>query len=248
MVTQEIRDVEEEKRAAVAAGQGKQGRWTTWESVQQRDVPFSVLWRMEPLRISFLWRSTYDLLPTPVNLSRWYDDQSDICKACGQKGTLQHILSSCPSALSSGKYTWRHNMVLKVAAEAVKRRVECTNAEDVPFHIDRLVPFIKEGAPPWNNDTSLKPCILSSANDWQVTVDLEGEGSFPEDIAVTLLRPDITIWSESAKEVVIGELTVPWEDNVDAAHERKLTKYAELCEWEVVYQALLAPHPEGILI
>ena len=30
------------------------------------------------------------------------------------------------------------------------------------------------------------------------------------------------------KEVITGELTVPWEDNIDEGHERKLTKYTEL--------------------
>ena len=31
-----------------------------------------------------------------------------------------------------------------------------------------------------------------------------------------------------SKEVIIGELTVPWEGNVDDAYKRKLTKYADL--------------------
>ncbi|KAI8498014.1 hypothetical protein Bbelb_239580 [Branchiostoma belcheri] len=114
MVVQEVREIEEEKWGAIAAGQAKQGMWTTWEGVEPRNISYSVLWQMEPLRISFLWRSVYDLLPTPANLSRWYDDQSDCCTACGQKGTLKHILSACPAALSSGKYTWRHNNVLRV--------------------------------------------------------------------------------------------------------------------------------------
>ena len=45
---------------------------------------------------------------------------------------------------------------------------------------------------------------------------------------MTTFRPDIVVWSEVAKEVIIGELTVPWEDNIDEAHERKLAKYADL--------------------
>ena len=57
---------------------------------------------------------------------------------------------------------------------------------------------------------------------------MDGKGGFPEEISVTALRPDIIIWSEAGKEVIIGELTVPWEDNIDEAHERKLSKYTEL--------------------
>ena len=64
-----------------------------------------------------------------------------------------------------------------------------------------------------------------SADDWQVRSALDGKGGFPEEILVTALRPDI-IWSETGKEVLIGELTVPWEDSIDEAHERKLTNMA----------------------
>ncbi len=47
---------------------------------------------------------------------------------------------------------------------------------------------------------------------------------------MTNLRPDIVVWSEVAKEGIIGELTVPWEDNIDEAHERKMAKYSDLSE------------------
>ncbi|KAI8516566.1 hypothetical protein Bbelb_051470 [Branchiostoma belcheri] len=227
MVVQEVREIEEEKRGAIAAGQAKQGMWTTWEGVEPRNISYSVLWQMEPLRISFLWRSVYDLLPTPANLSRWYDDQSDCCTACGQKGTLKHILSACPAALSSGKYTWRHNNVLRVLVNAIKKRVEHVNAEEIPFDIQYFTPFMKEGSEPCQH-TSFKRCTLSAANDWEVRADLDGKVGFPEEIALTSLRPDIVIWSKSAREVMLGELTVPWEDNVEGAYERKLTKYGEL--------------------
>ena len=51
---------------------------------------------------------------------------------------------------------------------------------------------------------------------------------FPPDISVTNLRPDMIIWSEKKKSVIIVELTVPWETATDEAHERKLLKYDEL--------------------
>ena len=82
MVSQEIREAEEEIRIAKAVGQSKQGAWTRWENAEQRKLTWNVLWQMEPLRISFLVRSTYDMLPTPANLSIWYKEQSDSCAAC----------------------------------------------------------------------------------------------------------------------------------------------------------------------
>jgi len=44
---------------------------------------------------------------------------------------------------------------------------------------------------------------------------------FPPEIATTNLRPDIVLWSGSALIVQLIELTVPWEDAVDEAYERK---------------------------
>jgi len=229
LATQEIREVEEEKRLATAVGQVKQGAWTRWESVDQRNVSWRVLWEMEPLRISFLWRSTYDLLPTPANLSTWYDDQSDCCHSCGKRGNLQHILSSCPTSLASGKYTWRHNNVLKVVVQAVSERVQKVNISDEGSSAPRFINFVKEGSSSGSHGISSKRRnILTSAKDWEVISDLGGEGTFPSDIAITNLRPDVVIWSPSQRQVILGELTVPWEDNMQEAYERKYTRYAEL--------------------
>ena len=46
----------------------------------------------------------------------------------------------------------------------------------------------------------------------------------------TTLRPDIVLWSAEDKKIIIIELTVPWEEGCDEAHERKSSKYWELKE------------------
>ena len=51
---------------------------------------------------------------------------------------------------------------------------------------------------------------------------------FPSDILLTRLRPDLVLVSRSTKVGILGELTVPWEDNVEEAYERKYEKYEEL--------------------
>ena len=43
-------------------------------------------------------------------------------------------------------------------------------------------------------------------------------------------RSDIVIWSVKAKKVFVIELTVPYEENFDWAHQRKLLKYEDLRE------------------
>ncbi|KAL7834952.1 hypothetical protein SRHO_G00291990 [Serrasalmus rhombeus] len=57
-------------------------------------------------------------------------------------------------------------------------------------------------------------------------VDLEQQLKFPRHIAVTITRPDIVPVSESTKQAVLLELTVPREDHLEEAFERKLSKYA----------------------
>ena len=53
---------------------------------------------------------------------------------------------------------------------------------------------------------------------------------FPQKIAITNLRPDIVVHSVKARTVLIIELTVPWEENIDEAYERKQLRYDELKE------------------
>ncbi|KAF0039215.1 hypothetical protein F2P81_007450 [Scophthalmus maximus] len=36
-----------------------------------------------------------------------------------KRGTLEHIRSCCPKALGEGRFTWRHDQVLKAIAEAI---------------------------------------------------------------------------------------------------------------------------------
>ena len=42
------------------------------------------------------------------------------------------------------------------------------------------------------------------------------------------MRPDLIIWSKEIKVIIIGELTVPWEDNIDERNECKRAKYQDL--------------------
>ncbi|XP_069114823.1 uncharacterized protein [Argopecten irradians] len=70
--------------------------------------------------------------------------------------------------------------------------------------------------------------VLGTAEDWQLRADLNGRMTFPPEIAVTNQRPDIVIWSSSSKQAVLVELTVPWEDRINDAYERKQAKYQDL--------------------
>ena len=70
LVQGEVRMAEEETRRARAVELGLQGAWTRWET-RERKMTWADIWQYEPLRLSFLLRSVYDLLPSPANLLRW---------------------------------------------------------------------------------------------------------------------------------------------------------------------------------
>ena len=70
--------------------------------------------------------------------------------------------------------------------------------------------------------------LLGTAGDWQMQADLRGRLQFPREIALTSQRPDIVIWSTSTKQAILVELTVPWEERIEDAYERKLAKYQDL--------------------
>ena len=75
-----------------------------------------------------------------------------------------------------------------------------------------------------------KPSLLEGCMDWHVATDLKHNFIFPTEIALTTKHPDIVIWSVKAKKVFFIELTIPYEENFDWAHQRKLEKYEDL--WE----------------
>ena len=53
-------------------------------------------------------------------------------------------------------------------------------------------------------------------------------GTIPIDIFVTSQRPDLVLVDRQLRQVVLFELTVPWDRNVTNAHEYKMGKYASL--------------------
>ena len=61
-------------------------------------------------------------------------------------------------------------------------------------------------------------------------MDLGKQLKFPDHIVTTKLRPDVVIHSDMNKQIIILELTCPWEENIAVAHERKSGKYQELIE------------------
>ena len=93
---------------------------------------------------------------------------------------------------------------------------------------------------PTTSVCKINSCPLSTAQDWQWSVDIGERLKVPEQMATTL-RPDLILWSTETRQVLLIELIVPWEENIDVACKRKLEKYQELVEkckfnkWRTAY-------------
>ncbi|XP_049901864.1 uncharacterized protein LOC126391274 [Epinephelus moara] len=229
LVVEEVCRQEQAARCARAVSQGKQGQWMRWEDIEKRKISWKELWDMEAFRSSFIIRATYDVLPSPQNLSQWYGEDPT-CPLCPSPANLKHILIGCKTSLTQGRYTWRHNQVLKCLTATLESRRRVVNAlPPRSSHPSSSRQFVCEGEKlPRTRTPTSEAGQLGAARDWRLLADLEQRLYFPTEIATTNLRPDLVLWSPSIRSVYIIELTVPWEDAVGEAYEHKRLKYAEL--------------------
>ena len=223
----------------------QQGQCTSWEDeVERRELKWSQLWKWRSYRISFLLKSTFDMMPSPVNMLKWKLSSDDQC-TCGERGTLFHILVNCPLGLTN-RYTWRHNQVLKVISDAVSAKLGEINSGKKPQIPDNTRPinFHREGQ-------KATPKAMRTVDDpewsgtWTMKVDLKGEGfELPVE---TNKRPDMAVICNESKKLKYFELTVCWESGMENARKRKENRYAaliKLCK-EQGWQATCLPIEVG---
>ncbi len=204
----------------------KQGAWTRWEDIINRVITWADIWRTPQSQLSFLVRAAYDTLPCPRNLSQWFGSK-DKCPLCNKANAgLQHILSGCNVALTQGRFRWRHNQVLWKLAEQLERCRVRANSSSVTLHPN--VPFLRPGEGGQKTVAGRTTCLLTPGKGWEMRVDLGTQLIFPTEITQTTLRPDAVVCPTAAKKAFIIELTVPWEEGIQAAHEFKRLKYSDL--------------------
>ena len=228
LVADKIRANQEEACQTKAAGLVQQGTWTRWETIEAKSLSWSKLWSMDPLMVKFLIQSTYNALPCPTNLKLWNLSEDDRCVWCHERGTAEHILNGCAIPLAGGMYKWRHDQVLLDIGSTTRHAVKQANDALTPAPHMMLINFVKEMDPVLVSMVKPERGILTAANDWSLLIDLESQKMFPQEIALTDLKPDLVIWPRKANTVVVGELTVPWEDNIEVANEYKRDKYTDL--------------------
>ena len=196
--------------------------------MEPRRLSCSQLLTAEEKILSFFLRATTDTLPSLTNQALWKMIEDPTCPLCKEgAASLRHVLSSCRTALKEHRYTWRHNKVLKVISRSLQESIVANQAR-VPGKKRTLIRFCKEGEKACNPRYPRDHGLLNEAKDWTVQDDLDRRLVFPQDICSTSLRPDILVSSEESKVIILIELTVPWEDRIEEAHELKMTKYDPL--------------------
>lgn len=75
----------------------------------------------------------------------------------------------------------------------------------------------------WRGWARLATSITALAREHQPKLQKQNNEQYPQ-VVQTQLRPDMVLWSEEARKLILIELTVPWEDGCEEAYERKATK------------------------
>jgi hypothetical protein len=136
-----------------------------------------------------------------------------------------------PYSLYNKRYEWRHDSVLRTLAYAIGDRIKDQNTRQ-PRPDIQAIRFVSAGSKPRITQRKNPGSgLLTCANDWQYVVDYSGKPTiFPPSITATDQRPDIVVWSETVKMVIMIELTVPSEDNIVDAEFRKKNRYDGLVD------------------
>ena len=146
---------------------------------------------------------------------------------------MEHILSSCKTALTQRRFAWRHDTVLRKLAHHLELKWVHANKSETKAVRKEGFKFVKAGQKvSKTNETKQREHsvgLLNRAQDWELRVDLDKRLVFPCEIE-TRLRPDMVMFSTAKKLLVMIELTVPWESRIDEAYERKKLKYSDLCD------------------
>jgi len=221
LIVQEVHSQEEAARFQMAVQQGQQGQWTSWDDTLQRALSWDDMWQMSSFRLGFVIRAVYDQLPSSDNLAKWNKCADKKCGLCGGTQTLKHVLSACKQSLATGRYTWRHNQVLRVLI----RLVDNIRTEG---NTRRINSSVAPGNTSTETSTALATGLFDAAIDWELAADLDQWRKYPAIITTRGARPDIVLISETCRTVIAIELTVPFESNMSESHEFKLAKYEPL--------------------
>eukprot|EP00884_Botryococcus_braunii_P003666 jgi/Botrbrau1/132/Bobra.0022s0118.1 len=181
--------------------------------------------------------ATNNTLTTADNIRRWTNEHvRKHCAGCQRScSTLKHVLTGCPTFLFQGRYKWRHDSVLSTIFSVLSSFLSSISHDSED---SKYISFVKEGQKHGLDRShpgtsvprrKLRCGSLGNFQDWVLIGDgLSCPYHIPQNIVVTALRPDIFMYSASARKCILIKVTVPFEDRVFIAASGKANKYFEL--------------------
>jgi hypothetical protein len=210
-------------------------------------LPFDLSWKhllctKNPKMISWVLNASLNSVVTPDLRKLWGYVKSAVCPLCDHtQASLSHILSNCTRALAQRRYSWRHDSVLATLEVALLKKIEEVNKSPIQekrsgIHFVRSIENqtqqtgkrITKGNSPKSCGT-LNSSLLCKGRDWNILTDyLKKPVGFPAHICPSNKRPDIVLYSDSSKQVILIELTCPIEENINTSHAYKIARYHSL--------------------
>lgn len=210
---------------------GVQGRFLTWENTMQMDLGWSNLiynYKMTPALLKFHINSVHDVANTPANMKLWNYADTGKCILCGWRTcNIKHILAVCHYSLNNKRFNWRHDNVLRVIAGALIDQLKMYNSLEDKVKDEAWLSFKSSSSTYRRPSYKIKrESPFDNSRDWKLIWDEDKyPQEFPQNIYSTPERPDIVVWSDKAKEVILIELTVGDESNFSDQVVRKEARY-----------------------
>ncbi|XP_063680027.1 uncharacterized protein LOC134815422 [Bolinopsis microptera] len=229
-----IKSLKEEELLQTLYDKRVQGKFLTWKNTMQLDTGWqSLLYTLSPELTKFHLNAIHDVASTPSNLQLWNYSSTNNCPLCGrQQCNLKHILTCCPVSLKQGRYNWRHDQVLRVIVQPIAEKLREINSATPKTEVKREWRKFVSGKGTYRKPEvrlTEEPHLLEEGNDWKLVFDEdERTRQFPQHIVNTALRPDVVIYSNTLRKVILIELTCGNEENFEDQRSRKEKRYEEL--------------------
>ena len=141
-----IRKAESESLYTKAVQQSVQRQWSKWQDYIKRDMKWHNLLKSTPLLVSFCLGATHNTMASPQNWGCWELEDDLECALCRkEQASVTHILAGCQEALQSGRYTFCHNVVLRVIAHEMQVMTNQVKKKVGKVYKDSIITFYKKG-------------------------------------------------------------------------------------------------------
>ena len=114
----------------------------------------------------------------------------------------------------------------------------CSNKETLHHVLNMCPTSLNQGRFTWRHNSVLYSIVthlskaISDNTNLKIYSDLSGMsiggGTIPPNVLPTSQRPDLVLIDDIQKRILVMELTIPFEQNIKDAHDRKMHKYGSL--------------------